>query len=164
MENTQFRGHSPYLPRARRAHRVSEIKIVSPKLCARIGGGGVNEICAERGFSNLEWKPTNFELLNDFGAVKLEGVSCFTLTDFKGQLEKYYNKPGVRREVRYSQMPIPLSSLIALISGGLPSYHSNLDFLELNNRVGNLEQSQKYQSSLLSKILSLLSKFISQSI
>lgn len=64
----------------------------------------------------------NYELLHDRFSVTMEGVKALTLQDFKGNLEKMYNKDyGVRREIRATD-PRPIQELMAFYQGGLPSF------------------------------------------
>lgn len=70
----------------------------------------------------LEFMVKNIELLDDKVGTRIEGIQAVTFTDFKGNLEKLYNKAyGVRREVRDTEAR-PASEILALYSGGLPSF------------------------------------------
>lgn len=62
------------------------------------------------------------EFLHDRFSVAMDGVKALTLRDFKGNLEKIYNKDyGVRREIRATD-PRPVSELLAFYQGGLPTF------------------------------------------
>ena len=61
-------------------------------------------------------------MLDDKIGLGLEGIKCLTFRDLKGNLEKIYEKSyGIRREVRFTE-PRPVSELLALYQGGLPSF------------------------------------------
>jgi hypothetical protein len=64
----------------------------------------------------------NVEFLDDKMGLGIEGIKCVTFSDFKGNLEKIYEKPyGIRREIRHTE-PRPITELLALYQGGLPSF------------------------------------------
>jgi len=55
------------------------------------------------------WLVLRGDLLDDKMGVRIEGANCITLYDFKGNLEKIYNKSyGTRKEVHFNE-PRPLS-------------------------------------------------------
>ena len=62
------------------------------------------------------------ELLDDKIGLGLEGIKCLTFRDLKGNFEKIYEKQyGIRREVRFTEQR-PISEILALYQGGLPSF------------------------------------------
>ena len=68
------------------------------------------------------WLVLKGDLLDDKLGVRIEGANCITLYDFRGNLEKLYNKTyGVRKEVHFNE-PRPLTELMALWQGGLPNF------------------------------------------
>jgi len=78
--------------------------------------------CENRGYVDLVWAVRNYEFLWDHLGVRLEGVKALTLDDLEGTMEKYYQRDEVlRREVRSSQ-EARFEDLIALTTGGVPTF------------------------------------------
>lgn len=74
------------------------------------------------GLKKYEFMVINHEYLADKFSIKIEGAQAITFQDFKGNLEKLYNKAyGVRHETRDTS-PRPVDELLALYQGGLPSF------------------------------------------
>lgn len=69
------------------------------------------------------FKIRNVEFLHDNFNMKMEGLKALTLSDFRGNLEKIYNKDhATRREIRVSQEDRPVSEIMAFYQGGLPNF------------------------------------------
>lgn len=83
------------------------------------------------------WMVKNVEFLNDYNGFKLEGFESCTFSGMFGELEKYYNRSGVRREVRAAPRGVRLSELRSLLGGGVDSsqMHRRLNDLEEGMRV-----------------------------
>lgn len=78
------------------------------------------------------WMVRNVEFLTDYGGFRLEGFEGCTFWGMVGELEKYYNRTGVRREVRASPVGVRLGELRALLEGGVDAaqVHRRLNLLE----------------------------------
>jgi len=94
------------------------------------------------------------EFLNDFGGVQLEGVSCVTIRDLSGALEKIYNKEygAVRREARPAGS-MPVDQFIALYQGGLSSAQVMNSMLTIANEVRALMNDQRDQRKILEALI-----------
>lgn len=94
--------------------------------------------CLSRGYHDLRWIVRNFELLNDFQGLKMEGATAITFSDFEGTLEKFYNRRGsVRREVRSSK-ETSIEALIALTQGGLATFQVVQGVFHLGKKIERL--------------------------
>ncbi len=110
----------------------------------RLCKGLVEEVCASLGFSGMIWIVSNYDLLNDFRGMRLEGVNALTLTDLEGTMMKYYNRrEGVRREVSSSR-ETSLESLIALTQGGLAMFQVVQGVFYVGKKVESLIDAVKY--------------------
>lgn len=65
------------------------------------------------------WIVRNVEFLMDYSGFRLEGFEACTFWGLVGVLEKYYNRSGVRREVRASPVGVRVGELRALLEGGV---------------------------------------------
>lgn len=75
------------------------------------------------------------ELNEDNHSIRLDGVNCVTVKDFRGYLERIYNKDGgVRSEIKVK--PQSLEQMMVLLKGGMTSY-------QILQGVGFLHQSIK---------------------
>ena len=95
-----------------------------------------------RGLHPSEWLIKKIETMNDFSGFRLEGLQCLTFTNFAGEMEKYYNKTGIRREVRTSQ-PISVQAFMRLIKEGLDVATVHRRFNDLEYKLASLEESVK---------------------
>lgn len=80
------------------------------------------------------WLLVDCEFFTDYNGFKLEGLQSATFTGMLGQLEKYYTKPAVRREVRMGKTKgVRLTELRTLLEGGVDAAqtHRRLDVLEV---------------------------------
>lgn len=74
------------------------------------------------GLKKYDFNVINHEYLEDKFSIKIEGAQAITFKDFRGNLEKLYNKAyGVRHETR-DNSPRPANELLALYGGGLSSF------------------------------------------
>lgn len=90
------------------------------------------------------WLVLRGDLLDDMMGVRIEGANCITLYDFKGNLEKIYNKSyGTRKEVHFNE-PRPLSELMALWQGGLPNFMVAQAVYDMARNVERNTETMKY--------------------
>ena len=95
-----------------------------------------------RGLVLGDWIVKNIEQLEDYSGFRLEGLEAVTYDNLHGEMVKYYNKPGIRREARSSQ-PIPLHAFRRVFEEGLDvaTVHRRLNALE--HKFVSLEASMK---------------------
>ena len=100
---------------------------------------------AARGFTGLDWRAVSFEFLTDFGGLRLEGVQIATFEGLTGYLEKFYNRPGVRREARGSgRRGVGMGELEALLDGSLQRFELVGEVRALREEVKGLTRAQKW--------------------
>ena len=96
--------------------------------------GMVVRECEGRGYviPASSWEVRNLEILTDYDGFRLEGLNVCTFSGVLGELEKYYNRPGVRREVRVSPRGVGLRDLRSLLDGGMDvaGVHRRLNLIE----------------------------------
>lgn len=80
------------------------------------------------------WQLVDCEFFTDYNGFRLEGLQSATFSGMIGQLEKYYNKNGIRREVRVGKLKgVGLREIRTLLEGGVDAAqtHRRLDILEV---------------------------------
>lgn len=90
------------------------------------------------------WIVENIEFLEDFRGFRVEGLQGVTFWNVLGEMEKYYNRPGIRREVRLSSTRgVGLNVIQGLIRDGVDVslFHDRVDRLE--REMENLIAAQK---------------------
>lgn len=90
------------------------------------------------------WIVENIEFLEDFRGFRVEGLQGVTFWNILGEMEKYYNRPGIRREVRLSSTRgVGLNVIQGLIQDGVDVslIHDRMDRLE--REIENLTATQK---------------------
>lgn len=100
------------------------------------------------------WLLRDCEFFTDYNGFKLEGLQAATFTGMKGQLEKYYMKGSIRREVRTGDLKgVRLPELRALLEGGVDAAqtHRRLDLLE--QKVGELTDAIKGGNRLVQGVI-----------
>jgi len=117
--------------------------------------------------ADLEFMVKNVELLDDKIGTRMEGIQALTFTDFKGNMEKIYNKAyGVRREVRATEER-PAHELLQLYQAGLPSFmiaQASYDIArrvsENSDNIGRLAHEQFKANKLNQAILEALYRIV----
>lgn len=102
-----------------------------------------------RGYVDLNWEFTVSEFLTDHGGLRLEGLQCVTLDDLCGQLEKYYYRPGLRREVRATSRRMSMTELSTLLDGGMSRFQVVSGLQDIKEALGELTTAQKWGNKLL---------------
>jgi len=90
------------------------------------------------------WVVENIEFLEDFRGFKIDGLQGVTFWNVLGEVEKYYNKSGIRREVRLpSTRGVSLNVIQGLIRDGVDAslFHHRLD--RLDREMEKLTEAQK---------------------
>ncbi|MBA7604133.1 hypothetical protein ES703_11252 [subsurface metagenome] len=82
------------------------------------------------------WVVRRVEILEDFRGFKLEGMEAVTFENCLGEMVKYYNRSGLRREAKSGSMGIHLSQFRALLDEGVDSslLHRRMDQIEREMR------------------------------
>jgi len=95
------------------------------------------------------------ELNEDRQDVKLEGLNCVTVKDFRGFLERIYNKgDGVRSEVKVQ--PQSLDHMYAILKGGMTPYQILQGQALTNKKLDVLTEAIKFNNRVGLKILDAL--------
>ena len=103
----------------------------------------VDAVCAERGYVELPWTVSMAEFFRDYESRRLDGVSGMTLTDFRGLMEKVYEKPdGALRHERRVNVPISVDVVTSFLMCGLSSA----------NVVERLEAVERGQSAIVDAV------------
>lgn len=84
----------------------------------------------------------NIEVLQDFRGFKLEGMQSATFEDVMGELVKYYNKPGLRREAK-TPTNVALMTLRSLIEEGIDSALIHRRMAQISMKVNGLTRAVK---------------------
>jgi len=91
-----------------------------------------------RGYTVPEdaWVVRRVEIMEDFRGFRLEGMEAVTFENCVGELVKYYNKSGLRREAKSGSMGIHLSQFRSLLDEGVDSslLHRRMDQIEREMR------------------------------
>jgi len=91
------------------------------------------------------------EFNEDRRDIKLEGLNCVTVKDFRGFLERIYNKDvGVRSEVKVQ--PQSLDHMYALLKGGMTPYQILQGQAMTNQKLDQLTDVIKQTNRFLLKI------------
>ena len=109
--------------------------------------GVVCGLVEDRGYSVPEevWMVRNLECLNDFSGFRLEGLTSASFVGVSGELEKYYNREGVRREIRASPRDISLTEMRTLLTCGVDSsslHREHNDFFKIVDSLGDAVKGQ----------------------
>lgn len=82
------------------------------------------------------WVVKRVEILEDFRGFKLDGMQSVTFENCLGELVKYYNRAGLRRESKSGRMGIQLRQFRALLDEGVDSslLHRRMDQIEREMR------------------------------
>lgn len=86
------------------------------------------------------------EYLTDLTGIQLEGVECMTVRDFRGNFEKYYNKPGVRREVRSNYQGVNVSELRTLLDKGIEASGLQYQMNMLQREMLEIKETLKFHN------------------
>lgn len=104
-------------------------------------------------------KVRNCHLNQDFQDIRLDGLTCVTVTSFLGSLERIYNKgSGVRSEVQVK--PDSLESIYVLLKGGVTSYNILQGLFMLTKRQEEHTLAVKFLNKGIQHIVGLLEKLL----
>ena len=98
----------------------------------------------------------SYELNKNYTACRLNGVKCVTLKDFRGWINRIYQKGQdvVRCEVKGKN--IRLDQLSKFLREELTPYNVSQDLFTLTDRVEKLTKAIKFQNRLILDILGLI--------
>jgi len=92
------------------------------------------------------------ELNEDRQDLRLDGLNCVTVKDFRGFLERIYNKNGgLRSEVKVK--PQSLDHIYATLKGGLTSSQILQSVGLLVGEIRELKEIMKFQNGVYLKVL-----------
>lgn len=98
----------------------------------------------------------SIEFNNDLQGIRMDGINAVTWNDFKGVLEKVYNKEDKLRHEFKVSLPVEAESIIHLLRQGLDSYELLKNYNSLDERLGRLEEVNKR----IFRELTIISKLI----
>lgn len=102
-----------------------------------------------------EIRPVTVEVNEDRRDIRLDGLKCVTVKDFRGFLERIYSKDGgVRSEVKVQ--PQSIDQIYALFKGGMTPYQILQSVGLLNEKLKELTEAVKFQNSVNLKLITLL--------
>lgn len=105
--------------------------------------------------SDGEIRVVTCELNEDAQGIRMDGITCFTVRDFRGFLERVYNKDdGVRNEVKVQ--PQSVEHIMALLKGGLTTFQIAQGQALTNKKLDNLTDTIKQTNGFLIQILDAL--------
>ena len=99
------------------------------------------------GFWQLNWQVVHIGVNKDSKDLWLEGVSCISLRDVKGEIRRWYNKRklGVCRRENHEPAKVPLVEAIQHLMGkdfpGYSDLRGNID--ELTKAIKELAKGQR---------------------
>ncbi|RLG83118.1 MAG: hypothetical protein DRO18_08185 [Thermoprotei archaeon] len=89
---------------------------------------------------------SSFELNEDYGGYRLNGLKCLTLRSFTGWLERIYNKgEGLRHEVKVNGK-FSLEEVYRLFKGGISTYNIVQSNFILSRKIEELTNAIKFQN------------------
>lgn len=116
----------------------------------------IERICQDRGFMGLQWYVTNWEILNDVGGLRLDGVEAITFRDFRGSFEKFYNRSGLRREIRGSRhRKMSMAQLQAFMEGGLARFDVVRALEDIVREIEGVKEAQKGTNRFINNMAQL---------
>jgi len=106
--------------------------------------------------SDGEVNVVTFELNKDRKDIRLDGVKCVTVKDFRGVLERIYSKDGgVRSEVKVAES-MNVAQVEALLKGGMTPYQILQGQALTNKKIDELTDAIKHTNGFLVQILDAL--------
>lgn len=118
-------------------------------------------ICSSIGvnFSNEDILVTSCEFNADYENLRIEGINAVTLTDFKGNLLKLYNKENnLRKEARETSLPLP--AVLSFLRGNAVPYNVVERQIALEEKVDEMSEVVRCQNRESVQINSLLSAIL----
>ena len=113
----------------------------------------IERICKDRGFVGLQWYVKNWEILHDVGGLRLDGVEAITFRDFRGSFEKFYNRPGLRREIRGSgSRKMSMAQLQAFMEGGLARFDIVRTLEDIVSEITEVKEAQKGTNRFINRM------------
>ena len=107
----------------------------------------IDSVCSCRGFTGLDWTVSMAEFFNDMESRRLDGVSGLTITDFRGFMEKVYEKPdGVVRHERRVNVSFPVEVVTSFLSGGLDSVNVVERLEAMESQLAALTEAVKWKN------------------
>lgn len=121
-------------------------------LCFSIFAGAVRYFTGYLPAENEVSIPT-CEVNNDYYGLRLDGISCITFNEYRGLIEKVYNrKDSIRREVKIS-IPIDVKVLEGIMLRGVQYTALHSDTVSLTRRMDALEEAMRKLSNGVSGII-----------
>ena len=99
-----------------------------------------------------DWMVRSAEFLRDYAGLRLEGVDCVTFTDLLGNLEKFYNRRGVRNEVRTRLRDVSLGELFDLLGRELVSTSLGPRLDAIERGLGGVTEALKFTNRSVDKM------------
>lgn len=77
----------------------------------------LNRVCFDRGYPDLVWRVVNYEVFTDFASYRLEGCTALTVSDFRGEMIKLYNKCNALRFEFRGSLPLQVEAVRQILMG-----------------------------------------------